>query len=121
MNAALTTVLRETRDLLSRKGNDFSWSSWNDRQEAVAEIQTHLEQIERGDYSKLFDLEVLFAPTGPIQEASMSSGWAKEYLAVAERFDEEIKKLGAIRPSPNRVGGDIADPAPHTTWHAGPQ
>jgi hypothetical protein len=34
------------------------------------------------------DIEVLFAPTGPIQEVSMSSGWSREFLRLAERFDE---------------------------------
>jgi hypothetical protein len=101
MNTALIAILRETQGLLGRKDNDFSWSSWNDAQEAVAEIQGHLERVDHCDYSQLFDLEVLFAPTGPIQETSMSSGWAYEYLAVAARFDEEIKKLGVIRPSPS--------------------
>ena len=95
MNEALIAILRKTQELLSRKDNDFSWSSWKDDKEAISEIQTHLEKIERGDYSHLFDLEVSFAPTGAIQEVSLSSGWGDEYLAVAELFDEEVRRAKA--------------------------
>jgi ferredoxin len=33
------------------------------------------------------DLSVLFAPTGPIQEVGVSSGWGEAFLELAERFD----------------------------------
>ena len=35
---ALIAVLQEARGLLAREGNDFSWSSWEDRAEALAEM-----------------------------------------------------------------------------------
>lgn len=108
MSRALTAILCEVQELLNRTGNDFSWSSWKNAEEAVAEIQAHSKRIEHGDYSCVSNLEMLFAPTGPIQEASMSSGWAWEYLAIAQRFDEEIKKLGLVRSSPDKT--NVAEP-----------
>ncbi len=81
----LISVIKETRTHLARKGNDFSWSSWNDQEQALAEIDAILIQLENGSVP---DIEVLFAPTGPIQEVSMSSGWSREFLQLAERFDE---------------------------------
>ncbi len=33
------------------------------------------------------------APTGSIQEVSVSSGWGEEFLAVSERFDAVIKRV----------------------------
>ena len=90
-------ILRETQQLLNREGNDFSWSSWSDAREADAEIERQLQRIEQADYSDLFNLRVLFAPTGPIQEVSISSGWGREFLAVAERFDNEIKELDQFK------------------------
>ena len=93
MNTALMTILCETQQLLNREGNDFSLSSWNDAREANAEIERQLQRIEQADYSDLLNLRVLYAPTGPIQEVSVSSGWGNEFLAVAERFDNEIKRL----------------------------
>jgi hypothetical protein len=35
-------------------------------------------------------LRFLFAPTGPLQETSMASGWAAEFLALAARFDDAV-------------------------------
>jgi hypothetical protein len=81
----LISVIKETRKYLTREGNDYSWSSWNDQQHALAEIDSILADLENGSIP---DLEVLFAPTGPIQEVSMSSGWSGEFLKLAERFDQ---------------------------------
>ena len=97
MSTALIAILRETQQLLNREGNDLSWSSWNDAQEADAEIERQLQRIEQADYSDLFNLQVLYAPTGPIQEVSLSSGWGNEFLVVAARFDNEIQRLGRLR------------------------
>jgi hypothetical protein len=81
----LISMIRETRTYLAREGNDYSLSSWNDQEQALVEIDSILVQLENGS---LPDIEVLFAPTGPIQEVSMSSGWSRDFLKLAERFDE---------------------------------
>jgi hypothetical protein len=98
MSDALTAILRETQELLTRESNDFAWSHWRDAQEADAELEKYLRLIERRDYSQLFDLEVLFAPTGSIQEVSISSGWGQEFLSVVARFDKEVELFGIRRP-----------------------
>jgi hypothetical protein len=81
----LISVIRETRKYLARQENDYSWSSWNDQEQALAEIDSILARLENGSVP---DIEVLFAPTGPIQEVSLSSGWSREFLKLAEQFDE---------------------------------
>ena len=86
----LIAVMRDARDLLARPDNDFAWSSWEDREAALAEVDEHIATLERGSVP---DLSVLFLPTGPIQEVSLSSGWGSEFLSLAERFDREIAKL----------------------------
>ena len=90
----LIAVIKETRTYLAREGNDFSWSSWNDREAALSEIDSILAQLNNGSVP---DAGVLFAPTGPIQEVSMSSGWSLEFLKLAGRFDEAyaIAKRGS--------------------------
>ena len=84
---ALIDVMREARRLLALPENDFSWSSWKDQQAALAEIDEHIDILERGS---LPNLSALFLPTGPIQEVSLSSGWGEEFLRLAERFDREL-------------------------------
>ena len=40
-------------------------------------------------------MQVLFAPTGPVQEVSISSGWGEEFLTLASRFDTELSRISA--------------------------
>jgi len=83
----LVKVLREARQLLARPENDFAWSSWDGTEDALKEIDGLIEQIERGKLPRRVLLSVLFAPTGPIQEVSLSSGWGNEFIEVARSFD----------------------------------
>ncbi len=84
----LINVLKEARALLALEGNDFSWSSWGDQYQAISEIDSIITELENG---LVPDMRVLFAPTGPIQEVSLSSGWGQEFLELAERFDKEYE------------------------------
>lgn len=85
----MLAVLAETRALLALPGNDFSWSSFLDAEAALAELDGYIDTIRAGDPPPPM-LRVLFAATGPIQEVALSSGWADEYLAVADRFDAAV-------------------------------
>ena len=82
--SALHTAMLELRCLLARPDNDFSWSSWPDTAAALTEVDQYISWISKGSVP---DLSILLVPTGPAQEVSISSGWAHEYLAVAERIE----------------------------------
>jgi hypothetical protein len=85
---ALEQAVRDLRSWLARPDNDFTWSSWIDQGAALAEIDRHLEHLQRGE---LPDLSMLLVPTGPAQEVSVSSGWGREYLEVAQRIERELR------------------------------
>ena len=87
----LVEVLREARQFLSRPDNDFAWSSWDDAPAALREIDGIIARIESGNIPKRSDIELLFLPTGPIQEVSVSSGWGQEFVELASRFDAAIE------------------------------
>jgi len=89
----LVEILREACDLLALPGNDFTWSSWEDSAAALAELDRRITAIKEGELPARLDLAVLFAPTGPIQEVSLSSGWSHDFLAVASRFDAVAKRV----------------------------
>ena len=89
----LTDVLRSAVELLSLSDNDFSWSSWENRDAAVAEVQSMLALLECGALPDRVSVSVLFTVTGPIQEVSLSSGWAETFVKVAERFDRAEQQL----------------------------
>lgn len=89
----LIEILHNVQTLLALPANDFCWSSWESSKVAIREIDGYIQQIKAGDYSSALDIHVLFAPTGPIQEVSISSGWGYEFLSLAKRFDEAAKVL----------------------------
>jgi HAMP domain-containing protein len=84
-------ILAEARELLALSGNDFAWSAWRNQEAALGEIDRLLRQLRAGS---LPELSALFAPTGPIQEVSLSSGWGDRFLDLAERLDRELTKRG---------------------------
>ncbi len=82
---ALISILEEAKFLLFQPDNDFTYSYWEDSTEALAEVEKVQEQIRGGVVSS--GAEILFLPTGPIQEVSLSSGWGQEFLLLADQFD----------------------------------
>ena len=89
----LIDVLRASIELLSLEENDFAWSSWEVSAMAVAEVKKILAIVESGGIPEQLALAVIFAPTGPMQEVSLSSGWGEAFLKVAERYDYAAKGL----------------------------
>ncbi len=83
----LIAVLIEARGLIARPENDFPWSSWQNANQAFAEIDGLLQQLEAGKRPGRASLEGLFLPSGPIQDLGLSSGWGHEFLELADRFD----------------------------------
>ena len=93
----LISVLRRTQAILQNPANDFVLSGWRNAKEAVADIESHIARIQAEDRSKLFELRLLYAPTGNIQEVSVSSGWGSSFLVLAERFDKALEQFKADR------------------------
>lgn len=89
----LAQVLESAIELIELPDNDFAWSSWESSEEAKKELSELLSRVRSGDLPDRLDVSVLFAPTGPLQEVSLSSGWGEAFLKVAERFDEVERKL----------------------------
>lgn len=98
--AELLAVLADARALLVRPGNDFAWSSWEGAEDALGELDGLTAAILAGALPRRLDLDVLFAPTGPIQEVRLSSGWGDAFLEVASRFDAAISKVYQGREGP---------------------
>lgn len=86
----LREVLEESRRLVQLPDNDFMYSSWIDAGQAAQEIDRALERLRLGEL-RIGDVSILFAPTGPMQELAISSGWGDAFLALADKFDEAAK------------------------------
>jgi hypothetical protein len=89
----LVAVFEEAKRLVTLPGNDFTWSSWEDAQEAVAELDRILGAIGRGELLPRVELSLIFASSGPLQEMSVGSGWSPEFLSLASRFESVAEKV----------------------------
>lgn len=85
--ATLLDIFHRARDLVALPDNDFSWSSWRDADDALEEIDGIIARLRRGEVPATSEMSVLFAPTGPMQELSLSSGWGNRFLGLASEFD----------------------------------
>jgi hypothetical protein len=83
----LLDVLAESRRWLSLPGNDYTWSSWRDREHAVGELDALVARVRAGGELPVWGIDVLFLPTGPMQEVALSSGWGDEFVDLANRVD----------------------------------
>lgn len=84
----LIDVFEEARRFVALPDNDFAWSSWIDTEQALAEIDGILDRLRSGSLPR--GMSILFAPTGPMQELSLSSGWDDPFMALASRFDAAL-------------------------------
>jgi len=82
--SGLLAVMTAMRRLVALPGNDFAWSAWRDQQAALADMDRYIADLTQGVVPHL---SWLFAPTGPLQEVSLRSGWGAEFLVLAARFD----------------------------------
>ena len=85
---SLIHVLEAAIELISLPDNDFCWSRWEDEEQEKSELLGLVSTLKSGVLPERLKLAVLFAPTGPLQEVSLSSGWAEPFLKVAEKYDE---------------------------------
>ena len=91
-NAELAAVLRRVAELLSRDDPDGGWYAYG-AGDLRSKVNYFLKKADADlplNEREYDTLRFLFAPTGPLQETSMASGWATEFLALAARFDDAI-------------------------------
>lgn len=85
---SLIHVLEAAIELVSLPDNDFCWSGWEDEAAAKAELLGLIDTLKSGGLPDPIKVSVLFAVTGPLQELSLSSGWADAFIKVADKYDQ---------------------------------
>ena len=93
--ALLEDVLAASIELVSLEDNDFSWSSWGDAAAAIRELNQHIAALRLPNRPDIEGMSVIFAPTGPMQELSLSSGWSEPFVKLASYFDAAAE--GVVR------------------------
>jgi hypothetical protein len=98
-SADLIAIVTEAKRMVARPGNDFLWSSWDDAGEAPAEIERFIQAIAAGEGVDFAALSTIFAPTGPLQEVAISSGWGEAFNHLAARFDVALNDYRKQNPT----------------------
>jgi hypothetical protein len=91
----LIDVLKRARSFLALPDNDFMWSSWESASDALREVDALITAIASGALPPRLDIAVLFSPTGPIQEVSLSSGWGEAFVDLARQCDAALTRAYA--------------------------
>ncbi|HVN14732.1 MAG TPA: hypothetical protein VMT73_03250 [Anaerolineales bacterium] len=56
-------------------------------EEAIGQLEIQLDKIKNSGSFDLATLKILFAPTGPLQEISISSNWSNEFIELSKTID----------------------------------
>jgi hypothetical protein len=88
----LVAIFEEAKGLVSRKENNFAWSSWEDASEGQRELDRIIGALGRGELLPRVELEAIFVVSGPMQELGLNSGWSPELLQLAARFEDAAEK-----------------------------
>jgi hypothetical protein len=84
----LFAVLLSVKVLLETTSKNEGWS-FESPEDSLAVINNAIVYFQNSERNKFpADISMHFAPTGPLQEISMSSGWDKVFLILAEEYDK---------------------------------
>lgn len=89
----IINILEEVMSIINNPEADVSWSGYNTVEEALLDLADHIARLTQRDLSRRNELTLLFFPTGPLQEISLSSGWGERFLNLAARFDAANRQL----------------------------
>ena len=72
---------------------DMSWTRYGYVTTLQYELRAYMDELSVGKMDCLEKLNLLFAPTGSLQEHAISNGWTDEYLQLSVMFDKIYLKL----------------------------
>ena len=92
LSQELIIIFDDLLSYIKRPGADLVWSHWDNVDDAIKELEDHKYRFLKNDFSKLDDASFLFAPTGSLQEVSLSNGWGDEFIQLASKMDKLTEK-----------------------------
>lgn len=90
----IITILRQTQSYLEHSKNYPEFYSRSDTTHAINDIERQIAIIQKGLLPYQSSLTVMFAPTGPIDEVSVSNGWNSEFQNLGARMNQAVSVPG---------------------------
>ena len=69
------------------------WTSYDNVDDLKKDMENYISRLEQEDFAVLSDIETLFAPTGVLQEVSISGNWGIEFIEMGNDIDAFIKTI----------------------------
>lgn len=89
----LSNIIKEIKMFIEVPNLDTSWSGYDTAQDLVMDLNKYIKRIEALDGTVIRELNLLFAPSGVLQEISINNCWSDEFIEISEKFDKIITKL----------------------------
>ena len=86
----LLDIFNETKCIIDRPDTDMAWTSYCNEKEFISEFNLLIDDFKRGVKGCIDRFKLLFAPTGILQEISISNGWGERFIEISDRFDKLI-------------------------------
>ena len=80
------------KHLLSLPNVDVCWSKYTYADEVIRDLEFLEKGIINKDENAIDQLLFLLLPTADLQEISISSGWGKEFLVIANTLEVALGK-----------------------------
>lgn len=90
-NGSLIELLTEIIRIVDSPETDIVWTKYNSIEELVSEINSYIDSLKIGDESVIKDINFLFAPTGSLQEISISNDWVDKFIGISSVVDDLTK------------------------------
>lgn len=86
----IINILKEVKTFIEVPNVDTSWSGYDTAQDLIMDLNNYIKRAEELDETVITEINLLFAPTGALQEISINNGWSDGFIKIAERFDEIV-------------------------------
>lgn len=88
----LQIIILEIKQIVDSSNTDTGFSKYSTPKELIDDLDKYIEKLERKDETIFSKINFLIAPTGDLQEVSLSSGWGEEFLRLSMEIDKIIEK-----------------------------
>lgn len=88
---SIISILLEVRNIVNSPKTDIVWSRYNSVDELIKDIDDYIISLEQKRDTVFYDLEILFAPTGSLQEISIDSGWGSKFIELSQKIDKLLE------------------------------
>lgn len=86
----IDVIIRVKKNITNN--SDMTYCHYETPTELIELLDKFIIEIENGNMEVIDDLAVDFAPTGNLQEHSISNSWSDQYLIITDEFDS-IQRL----------------------------